>query len=137
MTADRTQEPRAELARETDGDLLVYMTLAPDDPPAARAAWEEFYRRHVNYLYAVCLRAYGRPLGGQPAVADLVADTFKRAYENAEKFDADGITDPERLRGRTRGWLGRIAQRLAQDALRRRSRLPTRLQWRPSHLWRL
>ena len=102
------------------------MATAGDDAPAARAAWEELYRRHVAYLHAVCLRAYGGLLGGPAGVCDLVADTFRRAYEHAEKFDPDGIDDPERLRLRVRGWLGRIAQRLVHSALRGRGRLPTR-----------
>jgi RNA polymerase sigma factor (sigma-70 family) len=124
----------AGFAGESDGDLLVYMTMAEEDPPTARAAWEEFYRRHAEYLYAVCVRAYGPLLGGQAGVCDLVADTFRRAYEKADKFDAQGISDPERLRRRTRAWLGRIAQRLAQTVLRGRHRMPTAFlepeQWR-------
>ena len=92
----------------------------------ARAAWEAFYRRHAQYLHAVCLRAYGPLLGGDAGAADLVADTFQRAYQRAVSFDASGIDDPERLRLRTRAWLGRIAQRLAQTALRSRGRMPTR-----------
>jgi len=117
---------QGEAAGESDADLLVYMTLADDDPPAARAAWEAFYRRHVEYVYGVCVRAYGKILGGEAGVCDLVADTFKRAYEHAETFEAGGITDPERMRLRTRAWLGRIAERLVQTRLRGRKRLPTR-----------
>jgi len=122
MTSDGT---RAELAGETDADLLVYMTMGRDDPAAASAAWEAFYRRHVRYLYAVCLRAYGGMLGGPDAAGDLVAETFRRAYEHAGTFDAGGIADADRLRRRVRAWLGRIAQRLFQSALRGGRRLPT------------
>jgi RNA polymerase sigma factor (sigma-70 family) len=122
MASDRT---RADLAHETDADLLVYMALAGDDASVAGAAWEELYRRHAGYLYAVCLRAYGDLLGGPAGAGDLVADTLRRAYENAAKFDAGGIEDADRLRLRVRAWLGRIAQRLAQGMLRGRGRLPT------------
>jgi RNA polymerase sigma factor (sigma-70 family) len=115
-----------ELQQETDADLLVYMTMAGDEPRTARAAWDELYRRHAEYLYAVCLRAYGPLLGGEPGACDLVAETFKRAYEHADTFDAAGIADADRLRRRARAWLGRIAQRLAQTALRGRGRLPAR-----------
>jgi DNA-directed RNA polymerase specialized sigma24 family protein len=110
---------------ESDSDLLVYMSLGKDDVAASRAAWEEFYSRHATYLYAVCLRAYGAFLGGEPGVCDLVADTFRRAYEHAGSFDDGGITDPERQRLRARAWLGRIAQRLVQSTLRGQSRVPT------------
>ena len=127
MSPDPSQAASAQTPAETDADLLVYMTLSADDPAGAAAAWEEFYRRHVGYLHAVCLRAFGDLLGGPSAVGDLVADTFKRVYENADKFDPAGITDPQRLRLRVRAWLGRIAQRLAWTALRGRRQLPTRL----------
>ena len=127
MEADRARPAHSELADESDADLLVYMTMAGHSPDVARAAWEAFYCRHRDYLFAVCLRAYGPVLGGEAGACDLVADTFKRVYENASKFDTDGIADQERLRWRVRGWLGRIAQRLAQTALRGRSKLPTRL----------
>ncbi len=115
-----------DLTNETDAGLLVFMGLAGADPVCARAAWEAFYRRHVEYLYRVCLRAYGRLLGGEAGVADLVAETFRAAYENAGKFDPAGIDSPERLRWRARAWLGWIARRLVQDILRGRGRLPTR-----------
>ncbi len=115
-----------ELTNEGDADLLVYMGLADSDLVCARAAWDVFYRRHVEYLYRVCLRAYGDILGGEAGVADLVAEAFRAAYENAHKFDPAGITDANRLRRRVRAWLGWIARRLVQDILRGRSRLPTR-----------
>lgn len=121
MESDRP--PQAELADETDADLLVYMALAADDAAVAAAAWQELYRRHARYLYAVCLRAYGNLLGGPAGVGDLVADTFGRAYEHAERFDAGGIVEAERLRRRVRAWLGRIAHRLVQTVLRGRSRV--------------
>jgi RNA polymerase sigma factor (sigma-70 family) len=126
MQGERTPVDARGLADESDADLMVYMTMAGEAPETARAAWEVFYRRHAEYLYAVSMRAYWELLGGEAGVCDLVADTFKRAYENAERFDADGVVDPERLRLRVRAWLGRIAQRLVQDRLRQHYRAPTR-----------
>ena len=126
MASEATQPVRSELAGESDADLLVYMAMAEDDPGVAREAWDELYRRHADYLFGVCLRAYGDLLGGQAGVCDLVADAFRRAYEHAESFDAAGVGDPQRLRLRVRGWLGRIAERLALTILRGRKRLPMR-----------
>ena len=102
---------------------MVYMSMSGEDPAAAQAAWAEFYARHVDYLYAVCLRGYGDLLTGDTGVGDLVTETFRRAFRGAHLFNADGDQDPERLRRRTRAWLGRIAQRLFQDILRKRRRL--------------
>jgi len=126
MEANDRGGPASDLTDEKDADLLTFMTMADEDPAVARAAWEAFYRRHAAYVYGVCVRAYAKILGGEAGVCDLVADTFKRAYEHAETFEAGGITDPERMRLRTRAWLGRIAERLAQTRLRGRKRLPTR-----------
>ncbi|NLF31154.1 MAG: sigma-70 family RNA polymerase sigma factor [Planctomycetes bacterium] len=114
------------LADQTDADLLETMSLAQADPAEARDAWEVFYRRHATYLYAVCLRAYGDLLGGEAGAADLVADTFGRAYEHAATFDAAGATDADGLGRQVRAWLGRIAQRLMLSALRRRGRFAPR-----------
>jgi RNA polymerase sigma factor (sigma-70 family) len=95
-----------------------------EDGAAARAAWGEFHRRHAEYLYAVCVRAYGALLGGEPGAADLVSETLLRAFEHASAFDPGDIEDPDRQRRRVRAWLGRIAERLAKTALRGRSHGP-------------
>lgn len=130
-------EPQGRIAgfeAETDADLLLYMSMSAEEPESARLAWEAFYLRHVRYLYAVCLRAYAPLLGGAEGVGDLVAETFRRAYEHAGTFDAAEIHDAERLRRRAAAWLGRIAQRLVQDILRGRRKLPVHgldaAQWR-------
>jgi len=117
---------KADFAEETDVDLMGYMSMKGEDPSTAREAWAEFYRRHVEYLYRVCHRAYDHILGGDAGVGDIVAETFHRAFQKAELFDANDIEDPDRLRRRTRAWLGRIAQRLVQDTLRSTQRVPTR-----------
>lgn len=126
MEAQPARGAGPELANETDADLLVYMAMADDDPACARAAWEVFYTRHVEYLYRVCLRAYSDILGGEAGIADLVADVFRTAYQNAHKFDPAKIECPERLRLRVRGWLGWIAKRMVQDTLRGRQQVHTR-----------
>ena len=126
MEANDRGGPASDLTDEKDADLLTFMTMADEDPAVARAAWEAFYRRHAKYVYGVCARAYAKILGGEAGVCDLVADAFKRAYEHAGTFEAGGIADPERMRLRTRAWLGRIAERLAQTRLRGRKRLSTR-----------
>ena len=115
---------KTQVASLSDGDLLECMALAEADPVAAREAWEQFYVRHVRYLYAVCMRAYGCMVG-DAGVADLVAETFHRAYEHAGTFRPVDGDDGDLLRRRTRAWLGRIAQRLFQTLLRTRGRVAT------------
>jgi RNA polymerase sigma factor (sigma-70 family) len=110
-----------DLSQESDEDLLVYMTMRDDDPSAANQAWEVFYLRHADYLYERCCRlAHGILADSGPA--DLVQETFIRAYEKAAKFNAGGVTDPGRLRLRVRAWLGKIAQNIFRDMLRGRKR---------------
>ena len=126
MDLDDARSPSAELAGETDADLFVYMSMSADEPQTARAAWEEFYRRHATYVYRVCLRAYSELVGGEAGVCDLVADTFRLAFETAHLFDPARVQDPERLPQVARAWLGRIARRRVLTLLRGRWRLPER-----------
>jgi DNA-directed RNA polymerase specialized sigma24 family protein len=48
-----------------------------------------------------------------------VQDTFFRAFERAHTFQSDGIVDPVQLERRARAWLGRIAERLLADSMKR------------------
>lgn len=121
----QTRPAQRDFAHESDADLMVYMSMGEDDATAARDAWAEFYERHVGYLHAVCVRAYGDILTGDTGVGDLVAETFRRAFRGAHLFRADENEGPVRQRRRSRAWLGRIAQRLLQDTLRKRRRLDT------------
>ena len=121
----RARPAQRDFAHESEADLMVYMSMGDDDATAARDAWAEFYGRHVDYLYAVCVRAYGDILNGDTGVEDLVAETFRRAFRGAHLLRVDDSDGPVRQRRRSRAWLGRIAQRLFQDTLRRRRRLET------------
>ncbi len=103
-----------------DAELLARMARADADELRARQAWGEFYSRHAGYLRAVGMRAYAQMLGGPDGVGDLLSETFALAYRRAGTFRTDGITDPDRLRRRARAWLGWIARRVVQDALRGR-----------------
>jgi RNA polymerase sigma factor (sigma-70 family) len=126
MASDPARPATAELANQSDADLLGLMALAEQRPACARAAWEVFYRRHADYLYRVSLRAYADLVGGEAGVVDLVAEAFRAAFVGAQKFDPGGITDPRRLGLRARAWLGWIVRRMVQDILRGRGRLPAR-----------
>jgi len=123
----------ADFSSENDAELLVFMSMQDDDPAAAKEAWAEFYERHAEYLHAVCWNAYGTLLHGDTSVADLVADTFRRAFERAGQFVCDLTGDEDDVRRLVRAWLGRIAQRLAQDVLRGRARL--KLQHFEPEIW--
>jgi RNA polymerase sigma factor (sigma-70 family) len=109
-----------DLRQESDEDLLVYMTMRNDDLSVANSALSEFYERHKGYLYRVCRRLTTGVLD-ESGAADLVQDTFIRAYERASTFDSEGITNPDRLQRRVKAWLGRIALNIFRDMLRGRA----------------
>lgn len=111
-----------DLRQESDEDLLIYMSMREDDPAVARAAWAEFFQRHREYLYRLC-RKLSKGVLDEAGAKDLVQDTFIRAYHRAGTFNGEGIKDPDRLRRRTRAWLGRIAHRIFLDMLRGRDGL--------------
>ncbi len=113
---DLAADPR----QARDDELLAAIASADTPPSGVRAAQAEFYERHVHYLHGVLRRRSSRflSLAGIGA-EDLVQETFERAFERAHTFTTADHDDPERLRRRTRAWLGRIAQNLLLDALSR------------------
>jgi RNA polymerase sigma factor (sigma-70 family) len=105
-----------DLATASDGDLLALMGRK-ENPDLARAAWGDFYSRHIKFLYGVCFRAYGQRLGAH-GVEDLVADTFRRVYTHgAPTYQSDVLENSEVQLRRVQGWLTKIAERLACDTL--------------------
>lgn len=113
MTAAPAPEPAG------DADLLRRVAGRDEDPQSARDAEGLFYERHVRYLYGVLMRRRELVRLAHETPEDLVQETFRRAFDKAHTFDTGGLSDPERLRRRTRAWLGRIAQNLIADALDR------------------
>lgn len=116
---DSVQLAGTDLSLESDEDLLVFMTMREDDLTVANAAFAEFYQRHVSYIFRTCRRVT-KGILDEAGAWDLVQETFLRANDRAATFNADGITDPERLKNRTRAWLGRIAVNIFRDVLRGR-----------------
>ena len=93
MMAQRPAEPG--MAGEGDADLLGYMSMSGDDPASARDAWAEFYRRHADYLYAVCFRAYGPLLGGE---AGLDAQQMEHERTVGRLIEERDVARTKRLR---------------------------------------
>jgi RNA polymerase sigma factor (sigma-70 family) len=124
VSAVQHESPPNDLSRDAD-DILLAVIARREDQTAAREAWAEFYRRHVRYVYAVCLRAYCRLLGGEAGVEALVSDTFLAVFQRgASTFRSSGSNDPEVMRKHVRAWLGQIARRLALLHLRRERARP-------------
>ena len=87
----------------------------PADMAVARAragdlgAFEELYRRHVDRVYALCLR-----LTSDPARAEEhTQETFVRAWQKLEAY---------REQGQFNAWLNRVAINIVRSEWRSRSR---------------
>ena len=76
-----------------------------------RDAFSELVIRHQDGLYTMSLRLLGRP----EDAADVVQETFLRAYDNLPKLRGDSV----------RGWLYRVACNCSRDVQRRAVRRPT------------
>lgn len=109
------------LSHLPDGVLLAQIA---QQPRAAKSEMQEFYGRHVRYLYAVIKKQCGRLGFADSEVEDLVQDTFARAFDRAATFRPGQIDDDEQQRRWTRAWLGSIARHLILDALRAPRELP-------------
>jgi RNA polymerase sigma-70 factor (ECF subfamily) len=111
MTAD---EQRALVSAAAGAADAADVDDATDEDLATRfgdrAAFSELYRRYRAKVY----RLVRRYVGSDDDAADLVGESFERAFAS--------ITDFDRRRGRFAAWLLGIAHNAAVDALRRRSR---------------
>ncbi len=86
--------------QRTDAQLLAATATEPD-------AFGLFYRRHVRAVLAYTLSRTRRP----ELAADLTAETFAAALEQAARYDA--------RRGPARAWLLALAGSRLIDAVRR------------------
>lgn len=100
-----------------DAELLQIMSEKDGEDRLCTLAWGEFYRRHRDYVYGVCLYAF-KGIIGEHRVSEVVQDTFVRAYEKAGTFDSRGITGVDDQRLLVRGWLGVISENIVRDSFR-------------------
>lgn len=120
MQPTTSSTPSVEFTDDSDTDLLGYMAMAATDPTGARAAFDEFYRRHAPELYRHLRdrRAVRLVARDDVEVEDFVQETFLRAFLSADTFEPEDITDPKRLHRRVQAWLGTIALNLVRDLCR-------------------
>jgi RNA polymerase sigma factor (sigma-70 family) len=103
---------------EKDDKLLSCM--AQGESEEKQQAFEAFYRRHREYLYATCYRVASRYQVGLFDHDDLFQSTMVKAFKNANTFNAAGITDRQQLEDKVDAWLGEIAENVAFDLVRRK-----------------
>lgn len=113
------------LDQETDVALVLLMGAAEscaEDKQLAREALRELHSRHYGYVLTLVDR-YSEYRG--TVVVDPQAfalETFRKAYRSASRFRDKSNGNSERGTAQVKAWLGRIAQNLARDELKRLSR---------------
>jgi RNA polymerase sigma factor (sigma-70 family) len=100
-----------------DSELLGQMAEAHSDPGRAAEAWEEFYRRHYDYLLNVCRNSHSSQIG-EGRVPEIVQDSFVKAFRRASTFRPSINQSAEESRWHVRAWLGSILQNTARDLYR-------------------
>ena len=100
-----------------DSELLSQMAAAHANEGCAANAWEEFYRRHYDYLLNACRHTYSRQIG-DGRVPEVVQDTFVKAFRNASTFRPSPEQLAEENRWHVRAWLGSILKNTVRDLYR-------------------
>jgi RNA polymerase sigma factor (sigma-70 family) len=100
-----------------DPELLNQMSGADADAARAEEAWEEFYRRHFDYLLNVCRNVFSRQIG-EVRVPEVVQDVFVKAFRRASTFQPGNSESAEENRWHVRAWLGSILKNTVSDLYR-------------------
>jgi len=107
------------ISGESNERLLNLMAESNNDLALAGQAFSEFYDRHRDYVFRVACKAANGLLDDDEK-SDLVQETFIRAYRKAHTFKGKAFDDVTQERRWARAWLGRIANNLLIDNLRKR-----------------
>lgn len=104
--------------KETDAKILE--CVAHGGTEEKKCAFDAFYRRHVDYLHAICYSLATRYKFPFLDSEDIFQSTMAKAFRGAATFKSNGVQDPQELLDLADAWLGRIAQNVALDSLRRK-----------------
>jgi RNA polymerase sigma factor (sigma-70 family) len=99
--------------------LLSLIAARESDQALADQAFTEFYNRHRDCVFHIACKATNGLLDDDEK-HDLVQETFIKAYEKAHTFKGLACGDVVQERKWTRAWLGRIANNLLVDRLRKK-----------------
>lgn len=100
------------MSEHTSEELLVLMQFQDTDPIEARAAFDEFFRRHKDHLWEVCM-IFAKKASGysvERTARFLFQQTLLRVYESQKSkgaFDTEKTTDKDTAIDR---WLYGIAR---------------------------
>lgn len=103
----------------SNAQLLSLMAARESDQVLADQAFTEFYNRHQDCVFRIACKAANGLLDDDEK-HDLVQETFIKAYEKAHTFKGLASDDVVQERKWTRAWLGKIANHLLVDRLRKK-----------------
>ncbi len=103
------KEAPLPMISETDEDLLVIMSMK-DDEDACHNAFAEFHQRYKDILYFMV----GGVCSAHPNNSELTKVIFNNVllnvYQGCHTFDAEGQTDPEKIKKAILSWMAVIAR---------------------------
>jgi DNA-directed RNA polymerase specialized sigma24 family protein len=110
-----------------EAELFGLMAMQHTDHATASAAWLELRERHWDYLFRCVRKAFGPVFHfNEQDLGDIVDDAFKHAFDWAGKHPTlaaarERFTSqlPDGARRRFRAWLGKAAQNISFDRLRK------------------
>ncbi len=107
------------ISEASDELLLNLMANRNTDQASAKQAFTEFYNRHKRYVFLTACKATNRLIDDDERF-DLVQETFIRAFEKAHTFKGAALDDATQERRWARAWLGKIANNLLIDKMRKK-----------------
>lgn len=111
--------PDPNLSQKSDAGLLSEIGMAEHFPDEAEAAFREFHRRHMGYVYGRLRKwievseSRTRTLDGE----QLASAAFEKAFHKASDYRDQSGGDTVLGNNQVRAWLFRIAMNLALSAL--------------------
>src|SRR5262245_45220684 len=107
------------ISEASDELLLNLIANRNTDQASADQAFTEFYNRHKRYVFLAAGKAVNRFFDNDEK-SDIVQETFIRAYEKAHTFKGAASDDATQERRGARAWLGKIANNLLIDKMRKK-----------------
>ena len=100
-----------------DAELLQLMAGRKDDEPSAKAAFGEFYSRHIRWFYSQCEKHKALIPAGD--VESFALDIMEEVYRSkAQSFLQTAFETEDDCRRAVRAWLATIARNRSIDRYR-------------------
>lgn len=100
-----------ELRQTDDSTLIAFIALKAEEPEIAKIAFQVFYERFRKYLSFICNRNCSRYGSLANDLFEIVFNnSFLKAYDRIEQFNAQGASAPVIIQKRIKLWLTGIAK---------------------------